>query len=146
MVAGMVLLVAFIGLGVATTGKHHWERPLWSVLGTSYFVAAAGLGAIFAGLFRAYRELADATYDPRNEGSVWILVVLGLIAGTVLSTVIPESNVGGANKLHDDHGTLTVLALVGGFSARAVHQILERIVDAVVALFGTPDKVQRPQS
>ena len=44
--------------------------------------------------------------------------------------------------------TKPLLALLGGFSARAVYQILERLVDAVISIFGDapaedPEKLRR---
>jgi hypothetical protein len=90
-----------------------------------YFLSAAGLGAAFAGLFRVSKYIDGGTYDPKYESSYWILIVLGLIAGIVLAHLLPDS--------FEGFGTFTkpLLALIGGFSAPAVHLILERLVETI---------------
>jgi hypothetical protein len=136
MVFALVLLVAFILLltltNVGTTEqslqsilkKGGW-MPLWNSL---FFLSAAGLGAAFAGLFRANRHVARGGYDPTYESSYWIMIVLGLIAGCVLAQLLPE-NFRGLGDL-----TEPLLALLGGFSAPAVHRILNRLVETVETL------------
>lgn len=111
---------------VAITYKQELAKQL-------FLVSAAGLGACFAILYRIGREVARATYDLRQGFSVLVDLVLGLVAGVILSQLVPVGSVG---KL----GTLTkpTLALLGGFSAKLVFNILTRIVQAVESLF-SPD-------
>ena len=144
-VVALAFLVAFVGLAVSTDATSAHDRALqtsglsalWDIL---YLLSAAGLGAAFAALFRATREVNAATLEQRGEASYWGLVVLGLIAGLLLAIVIPIPG--------DKSLTKPLLALLGGFSARAVYQILERLVDAVVSIFGDapaedPEKLRR---
>jgi hypothetical protein len=144
-VVALTFLVAFVALAVSTDAastsdpalKTSGLSALWDIL---YLLSAAGLGAAFAALFRGTREVKAATLEQRAEASYWALVVLGLIAGLLLAIVIPIPGDKGLTK--------PLLALLGGFSARAVYQILERLVDAVVSLFGDapaedPEKLRR---
>jgi len=97
----------------------------WSTLS---FVSGAGLGAAFYGLFTAHDYVKQRTFDPRYNSVYMIRFVLGVIAGIILAHL----PVGG------DNGTLKslsqgVIALLGGYSAEAVNQVLQRFVDILVA-------------
>jgi uncharacterized membrane protein YeaQ/YmgE (transglycosylase-associated protein family) len=131
LLTAFVLLLSFSDAGgspdplqAAITSESPW-RSLWSAL---YILSAAGLGAAFAGLFKANSRVAEGRFDPAEESSYWVTIVLGLIAGVVLAHVIPD-NFQALGKL-----TKPLLALVGGFSAPAVHAMLQRIVETVQAL------------
>jgi hypothetical protein len=112
------------------------------VLNLSFLLAAAGLGACFAGLFQANRYIANSTFDPKYESSYWIRIVLGLMAGMILSELIPLDIFGGGGAENSGSGVTTstqalgkpVLALLGGFSAAAVYRIIARIIDALESL------------
>jgi hypothetical protein len=93
-----------------------------------YLLSAAGMGAAFAALFRANRYIAAGCFDRKYEASYWITVVLGLIAGIVLAQILPDGSTG-LTKLGKP-----LLALLGGFSAPAVYQVLQRMVHTVQAL------------
>src|ERR671919_740833 len=101
------------------------SRSLWIAL---FYLSAAGLGAAFAGLFRANQSVSDGTFDSTNESSYWTMIVLGLIGGTLLAQILPND--------FEGLGDLTkpLLALLGGFSAPAVYSILDRLVQTVQAL------------
>jgi len=95
-----------------------------------FLLSAAGIGAAFAALFTANRYIADGTYDPKYEASYWVRFVLGLIAGIVLSSLIPiKSGADGGQSF-----TRPFLALLGGFSAAVVFRILERVVGTLESL------------
>jgi hypothetical protein len=101
------------------------SRSLWIAL---FYLSAAGLGAAFAGLFRANQSVDDGTFDSTHESSYWTMIVLGLIGGTLLAQILPND--------FEGLGDLTkpLLALLGGFSAPAVYSILDRLVQTVQAL------------
>lgn len=95
-----------------------------------FLLSAAGIGAAFAALFTANRYIAEGTYDPQYEASYWVRFVLGLIAGIVLSSLVPiESSADGGGSF-----TRPFLALLGGFSAAVVFRILERVVGTLESL------------
>jgi hypothetical protein len=110
------------------------------VLNILFLLAAAGLGAGFAGLFQANQYIANSTFDPKFESSYWIRIVLGLMAGVILSELIPLDIFGSG----ETEGSATapsaealgkpILALLGGFSAAAVYRIIARIIDSLESL------------
>jgi hypothetical protein len=70
------------------------EAGIYSMSGLSLFIvlmflmSASGLGACFNALFSSYRYVSNATYDTRYDSSYWIRIILGLMAGLVMSQVI----------------------------------------------------------
>jgi hypothetical protein len=101
----------------------------WKALWTSlFYLSAAGLGAAFAGLFRANNSVSEGTFDLTQESSYWAMIVLGLIGGVLLAQILPN-DFEGLGEL-----TKPLLALIGGFSAPAVYGILNRLVQTVQAL------------
>jgi len=99
------------------------------LLNELFLLAAAGLGASFAALFRANRYIARGKYDHRVNSCYWIQFVLGLIAGLVLAELVPLSNASLQN-----YAKPILLALLGGFSATVVYHILERLLEAAESL------------
>jgi hypothetical protein len=132
-VAVVILLALFIGLAStrwinATSGDILTSHGGAALANEVFFLAAGGIGAAFAALFRAYHYIAEGTYDPKYESSYWIRFILGLMAGVLLPALVPIS--GGSSPV-----TRPALALVGGFSAALVYTILQRLVDVVGSLF-----------
>lgn len=109
----------------------------WSIFNSSgsilvirmlFLLSAAGLGACFAALFRVNKTIVAGNYDPKYSVSYWIRIVLGLIAGVILSEVVPLAN----TSLRD--GAKPILALLGGFSAATLFRILNRLVLAIESI------------
>jgi len=106
-----------------------------------FLMSAAGMGGCFHALFTAHSYIEQGTYDPRLESSYWMRIGLGIIAGLVLSQMIPI----GSGPETGDAATAPVssasvfgkplLALLGGFSATLVYTILQRLVETVESLF-----------
>jgi hypothetical protein len=90
---------------------------------------AAALGAVFYVLFTALDFVKNRTYDPRYNSIYLIRFVLGVLAGLILAIVL-QNNLGGdtVRKLGP-----SVIALLGGFSTEAVYQILQRLVEVLLA-------------
>lgn len=103
-------------------------------------LTAASLGASFANLFESHRYIRDGNFDPKYEASYWIRYVLGLIAGTILALIIPieiffSSSQDGDSVIGSLQGMeKPVLAILGGFSARVVYRVLNRLISAVESL------------
>ncbi|SMO93998.1 hypothetical protein [Paracoccus laeviglucosivorans] len=100
---------------------------------TFFYVSLSAIGACFATLYTANSFVSDGSYDPRHGSSYAIRIGLGMIAGFLLSQVIPGSATGG-------NGDLVlfgraVLALLGGFAGDLVHGILQKLVHAVETIF-----------
>ena len=93
--------------------------------------AGASLGASFYVLLRTQPYLANRTFDPKYNAVYATRFITGVIAGVILATAIRPalaSSIGGAG------GTLTpgVLAILGGYAAEAVEQILQRLVEVLL--------------
>ena len=135
--AAIMFLVLLIGL--ATTDATNLVDPEgnptdWSIFNSSgttlltrmmFLLSAAGLGACFAALFRANKFIIEGTYDPKYAVSYWIRITLGLIAGLILSEMVPlaDPSLQGTAK--------PILALLGGFSSATLYRILNRLVEAI---------------
>ena len=105
-------------------------------------LSAAGLGATFAALFAVNARLRDHSLDPRDEFASWVRVMLGLVAGLVLSQLVPFDGDG------REFGR-PLLALLGGFSVDVVHQTLRRLVElasSLVAPTGDTAEAERAQA
>ena len=97
---------------------------------TTLLLTSAGLGATFQALFTAQTYISRATYDPLYDASYWVRIGLGLVAGLMLAMLIPMEKVDQAGSLQRP-----LLALLGGFSARLTHRVLQRLVDTVDSMF-----------
>lgn len=106
----------------------HGTQLLWNAL---FLLFCAGLGASFATLFQAHRYVANATYDPQYDASYGARLILGIIAGLILVEMLPS-------HLYDNGSMRSfgkpALAMLGGFSATAVHRLLHRLVETLETL------------
>jgi uncharacterized membrane protein len=130
LVAAVSSITLFILLAMSPdvntrSGDIFRSSGLTVLLNLLFFLVAGGIGAAFAQLFKAYRYIADGTYDPKYEASYWVRFILGLIAGVVLPALVPLGQSGGSSF------TKPLLALLGGFSAAVLYRILERLVLAL---------------
>ncbi|RKP44613.1 hypothetical protein D7S89_22350 [Trinickia fusca] len=136
--AAILFLAAVIGTGLShDVSAKNIELGLLDASGTSllwntmFLLACAGLGASFAALFQAHRYVAECIYDPKYDASYAARLILGLIAGLILVELLPPHLF--------DNGTMhsfgkPALAMLGGFSATAVHRLLHRLVDTLDTL------------
>jgi hypothetical protein len=132
-VVAIVLFIGFVGLQAWVTGN----GPQW--LDIIITALASLIGGIFYVMFALSRQLASGSFDRNWEGRYTILIILGGLAGSALAFLIVQpAQVPGSNT--PDSASLEVfltrplLALLGGFSARAVYRVLERLVGTVEAL------------
>ncbi len=136
MLAGMLCLVVVVVTSLSpqvntetvAEGLLESSGPVL-LLNVVFLLAASGLGASFAGLFRANRFVKAGTYNPAHDSSYWILLALGVIAGLILAELVPLGEAGRSPAL----GKPT-LAMVGGFSAQVVYRMLNRLVETVETL------------
>ena len=140
LIAFLLLLPTAVDDPVAVIGAAGSTRS-WGegFLSAVYIVLAAGLGVLFSQLFRVNRQISRGQYDPTEDAVHMTTVVLGLIAGVIaallLSDVLKDAN--GAESFSQP-----LLALLGGFSAPAVHNIVSRLVDALGTLVGGDPREQ----
>ena len=94
-------------------------------------VFAAGLGASFFGLFNVHEYVKTRTFDPTYNSVYLIRFVLGVTSGLILGNVGTSAFAGNQQLVALGPG---VIALLGGFSAEAVYQILQRLVEIMEAV------------
>jgi hypothetical protein len=113
-----------VGAGASTFEDGSGHELLMNLL---FQLCAAGLGATFAALFAVNTRLRDYSLDPRDEFASWVRIMLGLVAGLVLSQMVPFEGEG------RQFGR-PLLALLGGFSVDVVYQTLRRLVELASSL------------
>lgn len=108
------------------------------LLNLLFYLAAAGLGASFAGLYKANSYITKGTFDTTYHASYWIRFLLGLIAGLIIAVLVSEQAFDKAtdvNRFLEPGIIRPLLAMLGGFSASLVYTILNRLVETVQSLF-----------
>ncbi len=105
------------------------EAPSWQKELNWCFAAA--LGAVFYVLFTAHEYVKKRTFDPRYNSMYLIRFVLGVLAGLILASILSAPRFV-QNETLRSLGP-AIAALLGGFSADAVYQILQRLVDVMLA-------------
>ena len=112
------------------------QGPAWLPLleGVNILFAAA-LGSSFYALTISQRYIRNRTFDPKYNHTYVIRFVLGLAAGTILGQ-FGEAWFKGQGQVEGIVQQLgpAAFAIVGGYSAEAVSQILKRIADTLVTL------------
>lgn len=133
MVVSCVFAAVFIGLSLSDQVNEDTitKTPLSGsgselLLTTLFLMAAAGLGASFAALFKANRFIVEGTFDPKHESTYWVKLVLGLSAGLMLAELIPFEKNGSMPVL-----AKPTLAMLGGYSVDVVYRILNRLSEAI---------------
>jgi hypothetical protein len=97
-------------------------------------VAGAALGASFYVLLKTQPYLVSRSYDPKYNAVYFARFITGLIAGVILATAIGPAF---REKLGSGTGaalTPGILAILGGFAAEAVEQLLQRLVEVLLTL------------
>jgi hypothetical protein len=151
MIAAIFSLTLFIGLSLTEEVSHDSgnimsQDGIELLLNLMFYLAAAGLGASFAALYKANTFIANGTFDPTYHASYWIRFFLGLIAGLILAVMVSEAYF--SKHLSEaaflEKGIVRpLLAMLGGFSADLTHTVLSRLVETIRSLFtGSPkDKI-----
>ena len=148
---GLAVLSLMLMLGISLSREvnaDNMTKGLLALQGSEllvneiFLVAASGVGATLANLKRLDYYISRCTYDRRYDSSYWTRLVMGLISGVVLSQVVygalinpaTTSTAGNANALSLIGQPL--LALLGGFSAELVHDILTHFISVIRNAFG----------
>ena len=98
-----------------------------------YILIAAGLGASFYALYTANRYVTARTFDSFYITFYWARLALGMISGYILSLIIAPGGINTEPSIIQEI-TPSLVALLGGYSAEAVNQILRRLVDMLITL------------
>ena len=116
-------------------------------------VCLAALGSCFYALFEVYRYISNNSYDPKYDSIYWIRFFLGIVSGIILAQFIfvspeilsPDRPTTSNNTLVGFITYKPLLAFLGGFSARAVHKILNALIESIETFISgsTRDILQR---
>ncbi len=104
------------------------------LLNLGYLASVSGLGVLFSILKRVSGSVINGTLVPEETMEYAAQIVLGIIAGLLMSEVIvfytkDAESINLFNK--------SVLALIGGFSSEAIFSILQGLIDRIKAIFIT---------
>jgi hypothetical protein len=109
-------------------------------------IGGAGLGSSFYALYTASEYIQANTYDLKYNNTYMVRLGLGIISGLILAYFLKDLLQIGSSSGADSNGPrfknvgVATLALVGGFAAYAVAQILTRVSDTLVTLVSGSDK------
>lgn len=120
-----ILLAGVVSIGLA--GFSYMSREA-SQLQQLQLAAAAGLGSAFYALYTASKYIQERTFESRYNQIYLIRFVLGLFAGFILGQFADQLLAQGQAETL----TQTTVALLGGFSAEAVAQLLQRISETLI--------------
>ena len=106
------------------------SASFWTSLNAFF---GAVLGASFSVLVKTQPYLATRSYDPKFNASYISRFFTGVIAGLILSIALGPFISGKLGTELDQSLSPGVIALLGGFSARAVELILQRLVEVLMS-------------
>lgn len=108
------------------------------ILVEMFLVSASAVGATLANLKQLNRYISDCNYDPRYDSSYWSRLVMGMISGVILSQVVFGSVIGNDPTATTGPGASAlagfgqpILAILGGFSAELVHDVLSHLIGVI---------------
>jgi hypothetical protein len=125
-------LTVYIILGIILLWGYT-NSDLKRILEPLYILIAAGLGASFYALYTANRYVVARTFDSYYKTFYWTRIALGMIAGYILSLIIAPGGINTSDSILKNI-TPSLVALLGGYSAEAVNQILRRLVEMLITL------------
>ena len=141
----LLFLVAFVVTGMSPdVNNDSLDKGIMGLngfpllLNLGYIASVAGLGVLFYLLKDVSSSLKNGTLVPEDSISYLSQIVLGAIAGLIMSEIIflYMNSPGDINLLNK-----SVLALTGGFSSDAIFSILQGIIYKVKSIFITPKPV-----
>ncbi|MEM1360586.1 MAG: hypothetical protein AAGF94_02585 [Pseudomonadota bacterium] len=110
---------------------------------TLFYAALASTGACFSVLYDARKYVIEGSYDPRIGSNYGIRILLGIVAGLILTQLLADP------KVNDDGQPTTglpygmpILALLGGFASQFVYNGLNKMVEAASSIF-EPNRAQQ---
>ena len=162
MLVSIISLITLIALSLSEyINNENMISSMFDMEGTrllyvqAILLASAAMGASFSALFKANSYVTAGCYDAKYESSYWVRFVVGLIAGIILTQLIPidlekVSEVAGSSLDGDkstgvSHAAVRItMALVGGFSSNLVYKILHKIVETIQS-FILPEVAADPE-
>jgi hypothetical protein len=117
--------------------------PTKSNASTNILISSLGgafLGSAFYALYSASQYIKSQTFDPGYTQVYLIRLILGIFAGYLLANIITPNSAGGSEESDLFKYGPELLGVIGGFSAEAVVQILQRFSDTLVTVVKGSDK------
>ncbi len=93
----------------------------------------AGLGASFYILVKTQPYLVNRSFDPKYNAVYFSRFITGLIGGVILATALDKFLNGQISQGGMAAVSPGVLAIIGGYAAEAVEQILQRMADVMLS-------------
>jgi hypothetical protein len=104
------------------------------LLNLVFLASVSGLGVLFYLLKTVSTSIKNGSLVPEDAIYYIALIVLGIMAGLIMSEIVSLYNIDGAGiNLFNK----SLLALVGGFSSDAIFSILYVIIDKIKNLFSS---------
>ncbi|MEP2935166.1 MAG: hypothetical protein ABJM06_05575 [Gilvibacter sp.] len=102
------------------------------LINLAFLASVSGLGVTFYLLKSVSSSVKKGTLVPEDSIYYIALIVLGVIAGLIMSEIISlyTSDPEGVNLFNK-----SILALIGGFSSDAIFSVLQAIIEKVKAIF-----------
>lgn len=150
MIVAILSLFLFVTLAMSEatnkeSGNIMSQHGLDLLINLLFYFSAAGLGASFAGLYKANSYITNGTFDSTYQTSYWTRFFLGLITGLIFAVMVSEDYLTDTSTENADLKFLErgivrpLLAMLGGFSADLIYTILNRLVETIQTLFtGSP--------
>jgi hypothetical protein len=112
-----------------------WKPIIQFWLPTLNAFCGAGLGASFYVLLNTQAYLVNRSFDPKYNAVYAARFITGVIAGVILATalgpVLQKQLEATATKYPLTPG---ILAILGGYAAEVVQEILQRLVEVLLTL------------
>ncbi|CAM1358509.1 conserved membrane hypothetical protein [Tenacibaculum sediminilitoris] len=105
------------------------------LLNLSFLASVSGLGVVFYLLRKVSDAIKESTMVSEESISYVAQIILGIIAGLIMSEIISFYSTEPGNINLFNKGAL---ALIGGFSSEAIFSILEGIIDRIKSIFIVP--------
>ncbi|GEM_PF-1754732 len=131
-ICALVCLAPFILFTTIRSGNTN-EMEVYRTIA---IIFGAGLGSAFYALFTANHYVTARTFDLGYSSVYTTRWILGIIAGVILANIIvPYVKSDGMKPDFLAQLGPPMIAMIGGYSAEAVNQILRKLVTMLVTLF-----------
>jgi hypothetical protein len=106
-------------------------------------VAGSGLGACFYILMKLQPYLENRSFDPKYNSAYITRFVIGMVAGVILAYLWAYlfSDQGGSKSALANFSP-GIIGILGGFSAEAVQQVLQRLVEVLLSVIRGDNSAQ----
>lgn len=106
-------------------------------------LSGAMIGSFFYTIIRLQPYLENRTFDPKYNSAYANRLVTGIVAGVILAYVLKDWLLAGKSATEAVRNlSAGTMGIVGGFSAEAVQEVLQRIKDVLLSLIRGDNSAQ----